>query len=176
MFKVSGPVHMRNFHAASSGRADLKSAWAVPRTNGDTTIYLGYGGAATAAGAGTVYRETGSSIPAEDQAYSYSTRRMFLAGMGQEWKLDQLYGLVTTLTGTQGISYATNYSLTNTATAAGETQSLSVAAGTLLHRVPTHQAAEGLIITVSVTSGHDDIGYESLFLDGEDFGMEWSGK
>lgn len=174
--KVSGPVNMRNYHAASSGRADLKSAWPVRRSTGKTDVYLGYGGAASAAGAGYVYRETGSTIPAEDPAMKFRTRRMYLSGMSDEWRLDSLYGYISQQTGTQTVRYtSTNYK-TNAASAMnGSAPEISLASGTRLHSVNFQQQAEGLQIEFSVVSGHDDLTHELLILEGPSFGGEDSG-
>lgn len=105
--KLSGQVHMRNYASAASVYADLRTAWPVQRTSGLTSIYLGYGASATsatAAGAGYVYRETGSNIPALDPTMDYTTRRMFLAGFGSEWRLSDLYSYINVgiTSGTQG--------------------------------------------------------------------------
>lgn len=176
--KVSGPVHMRNF--TTPNFASLKSAWVVPRSSGAHGVYLGYGGtgAATAAGSGKVYFETGTTIPAEDPSYAYRTRRMYLAGVGDEWKLDELYGYVSTQAGTQGVQYTLMNLLTNDS--AGE-QSVTEPSyslnGQVFHYLPTNTGqAEGLRIQCAVTAGHDDIGYEFLVLEGQGFGQQDSKK
>jgi len=178
MCKVSGPVHMRNF--TTPNFANLKSAWVVPRSSGAHGVYLGYGGtgAATAAGSGKVYFETGSTIPAEDPAYSWRTRRMYLAGFANEWKLDEVYNYLATSVGAQALQYTLLNTLTNNAS--GE-QSVSQPVyslnGQVFHFLPSNTGqAEGLRIQMSVTAGHDDIADELMVLEGQGFGMQDSKK
>lgn len=176
--KSGGFIHMRNYDSGAGGTyASLESAWAVPRTNGDTSIYLGYGGTATAAGAGRAFIESGSTIPANDPAYQYTTRRMYLAGFANEWRLGDLYAY-SRQTGTQSFTYTP---LTiKTGDSAGEVtqtaKSISVSASERLTKVPFSIGAEGMRLSFSVTAGHDDLAKEFLVLDGEDFGEEDSGK
>jgi len=172
--KVSGPVHMRNF--TTPNFASLESAWAVPRSSGAHGVYLGYGGtgAATAAGSGRVYFETGSTIPAEDPAYAYRTRRMYLAGFANEWKLDEIYNYISSHTGSQSVQYTLLNTLTNNTS--GE-QSVSEPVfslnGQVFHYLPINTGqAEGLRIQVAVTAGHDDIADEFLVLEGQGFGQQ----
>lgn len=172
--KVSGPVHMRNFESTGSTRASLESAWSARRTSGAQDIFLGYGGTATAAGAGYVYRETGTTIPAEDSTLKYATRRMFLAEEGMEWRLNEMYGYCGAYTGSPGITYTLNNTKTNdSGPTTGSAKSITLA-GQKLHKVNFSSMAEGLIVTAQVTAS--SFSQENLIFDGEGFGEESSGR
>jgi len=182
--KISGPVHMRNYHSGSTSYAGLRSAWAVPRANGDTGIYLGYGAAsgagATAAGAGVVYRETGANIPANDPAMRYITRRMYLADESGEARLNELYGYCgsnATAGGAPALVYTALTTKTNDDS--GETtQSAATASlgGRKMHKVQFRNICEGLRVSAAVTANQqNDIAQEFILLDGENFGAEDSG-
>ena len=172
--KVSGPVNMRNFDSGSSTRADLKSAWTLQRSNGVTNVYLGYGGTATAAGAGKVYRETGTTIPAEDSTMSYVTRRMYQAGFANEWKLDTMYGYCGTYTAPATASYT----ILNSKTDGNAEDTLSAKTKTLggqkLHRVQFSQGLEGARVSAIVTG--TTFTQERLIFEGQGFGEEDSGR
>ena len=175
--KASGPVHMRNFDSGSSGRADLKSAWTVPRISGDTTVFLGYGGSSTAAGAGKVYSESGTAIPAQDPAFKYTTRRMYLSGFANEWRLDEVYSYLSSSSGTQGLLYtAKNVKTDDDAGEVSQSSKAIAVAGRKLHHLPFAQQAEGLRLSMEVTAGHNDIAAEFLVLEGAGFGQQDSGK
>lgn len=180
--RVSGMVAMENTIAAV--RAAPKSMWTVPRSSGTTDVFIGYGTAvsatASAAGAGQVYRETGTSLPSQEARMRYRTRRMFLAGIGNEWKFGELYGycgLVSWASTPGTITYQSGNRKTNypfslesikdyTFTTAG--------VGELVHRVTFNQMCEGLVISATV-SGAGTFSQEYLILDGEGFGVEDSG-
>lgn len=176
-FKVGGPVHLRNYSAAADDFADLKAAWSVTRANGATTIYYGYGGAATAAGAGTVYRETTSftgQIPAQEPRLTYQTRRMYLAGFGNEWRLDQVYGYTGSFVGSYQLTYTASTSKTNTTTTTGPSKSAPVPPAGNLHRVNLNTFGEG--ITISAIATASAFRQEFLILEGKNFGNEDSGR
>jgi hypothetical protein len=169
---------MRNYSAAAgSARADLKSAWNVPRSSGDTGIYLGYG-SATAAGGGLVYRETGATIPAENPNMQFITRRMYLAGESNEWTANEIYAYVGSNTGTAGIDLTLLTVKTNDD--AGEvTKSTNTVAfaGRKHGKYEFRQIAEGLRISANASGNpNNDISLEHLVIDGENFGVEDSGK
>lgn len=176
--KVSGPVHMRNF--TTPNFASLESAWVVPRSSGAHAVYLGYGGsgAATAAGSGKVYLETGTTIPAEDPAYAWRTRRMYLAGFANEWKLDQIYNYLSESSGAQALQYTLLNTLSNDAS--GElsvVQPIYSLNGQVFHYLPVNTGqAEGLRIQMAVTAGHSDIADEFLVIEGQNFGEADSKK
>lgn len=182
--KVSGPVHMRNFDSGTSSYAGLRSAWATPRLNGNTSVYLGYGAASgvsgAVAGAGKVYRETGANIPATDPAPHWITRRMYLATESGEARLNELYGYVGTNT-TAGGAPALRYTALTTKTNddAGEVTKSAVAVslgGRKMHKVQFRNIAEGLRVSASVTANNqNDMAIEYMILDGENFGVEDSG-
>jgi hypothetical protein len=173
-FKAIGPIHLRNFDVGTSQRADPKSAWSVPRTNGNTSIYYGYGGTGTAAGAGKVYIESGTTIPAEDTSMRWTTRRLYLAGMGQEWKLTEMYGYCGSYSGSPTASYTLTTTKTNdTGPATKGTKTLTLS-GSKLHKVVFNQMQEGLTIGAIVTASA--YAQERFILDGEEFGDEDSGR
>jgi hypothetical protein len=181
-FKVGGRVHMRNFNAAGGGFAALKSAWSSPTTEGGTTLWYGYGGASAAAGAGQVFYESGNVMPAQDPSFGYSTRRMYLAGYGNEFRANQLYGFTTTATSAT-VAPTASYQFTNLKTNAFVSANLGTKTtqvggqGIGLHRVPVSVAAEGLMVNMSVTTGvNEAFSEEFLILDGDGFGGEDSGK
>jgi hypothetical protein len=173
--RISGPVHMRNYDSAAGGTyASLESAWTVPRSNGGTSLYLGYGGSSVAAGAGKVYLETGTTIPANDSAMQFTTRRMYLAGLGNEFRLDNLHGYAGSYAGSPVVSYTPKTTKTNdTGETTQGTKSITLA-GSKLHRVSMAQAAEGLRLSVSVTG--TTYGQQNILLDGTGFGDEDSGR
>lgn len=188
--RVSGMVTMENNNNLVGGanqRAVPKSAWAVPRNTGVTDVFIGYGTAANASasafGAGMAYRETGTSIPSSYAGMVYQTRRLFLAGMGNEWKLNELYGycgLVTWASAPGSATYEVNSRKTNGTSAATMSKTYTFATtavgvpSELLHKVNFSQMCEGAAITATIT-GAGTYAQEYLILDGEDFGVEDSG-
>jgi hypothetical protein len=101
---------------------------------------------------------------------------MYLAGTSNEWKLGEIYGYVSNQAGSQTLTYTPKTTKTNDTSGevTGSAKAV-VLAGQILHKVPFHLGAEGLRIELAVTSGHDDLAYETLTIDGEDFGAEDSG-
>jgi hypothetical protein len=182
--RVAGFVTMENDNNLAGGsrrRAVPKSAWALPRSTGRTDVYIGYGTAVSATGtevgAGMVYRETGTNIPAKTSTMSYATRRMFLAGMGNEWKLGELYGycgLVTWAGSPGSVEYEVNNRKTNSTAVSTVGKTFAFASSELLHKVNFSQMLEGAVITALIT-GEGTYAQEYLILDGEDFGLEDSG-
>jgi hypothetical protein len=168
--KVSGPVHMRNFISNVNG--DLKSAWVAPRSNGDRSVFLGYG-SATAAGGGQVWIDSGTVIPAKDATMGYSTRRMYLADFGASWRLNRLWGHVGSANGTPTISYQSFLNKTNdNGPVSGSSKTITLT-GQKLHRVDFPNFTEGLTISASITASA--FAQEFLLLDGDDFGEESRG-
>jgi hypothetical protein len=172
--RISGPTHMRNFDSGSGLYADLKSAWSVPRSTGDTSLYFGYG-SATAAGAGKVYIENGTAIPSNDTTTKYTTRRMYLAGEGSEWELQELYGYCGNYSGAPALIYTVQNTKTDDGTGEVTKGSKSrTLGGEKLHKVQFREMLEGARITMQATaSGFQQ---EYLLLDGTNFGLEDSGK
>jgi hypothetical protein len=173
-FKFSGPVHMRNYDSGGGGTfASLESAWALPRSNGDTAFYFGYGGTAATAGGGKVYYETGTTIPSQDSTCQYTTRRIYAAGMSGEWKLDDLYGYCGSYTGAPQLIYTFKGVKTNdTGETTRGTKAITLA-GQRLHRVVPQVQSEGLRITMQATASAFQ--QEMLILGSQDFGIEDSG-
>jgi hypothetical protein len=180
--RVSGMVTMEN--SIGGVVASPKSAWAVPRSTGITDVFIGYGVSATAqsatgGGAGQVYRETGTTIPSVSTTMRFNTRRMFLAGMGQEWRLGELYGYagIFTAGNIASVAYSaanrkTNAPSDNTAT---KTFTFSGSSpGELLHKVAFNLMCEGAYF-IAVVSGEGNYGQEYLIIDGDGFGVEDSG-
>lgn len=175
--KISGKVLMRNKTGANYG--DLKSAWSVPRSNGDTTVFLGYGGH-LAAGAGVVYQVSGSTLPVGDPNFSYTTRRMYLAGEAYEFRANEVYGYLGSYTSAGGalgidmtcLTVKTNDDLGEVTAASGTVGY----AGRKLGKWQFRQAAEGLRLVATVTGNPDNaVAWEYLVIDGEGFGVEDSG-
>lgn len=179
--KIAGPVHMRNYESGGGTYAGLRSAWTVPRLNGDTTVFLGYGAGTTNAGAGKVYYETGTTIPANDPVLRYRTRRMYLAGESNEFRVNEVYaylGSYTTSGGALGFDLAAQTLKTNDDT--GQVTQAAVTTqwnGRKLGKWQMRQQTEGLILSGAVTGNpNNDVSIEYLMLDGEGFGVEDSGK
>ena len=174
-FKFSGPVHMRNKDAVGGGFAPVESAWALPRSSGNTGIYVGYGGTSAAAGAGKVYFETGATIPSEDQTCQYTTRRIYAAGLSAEWMLDDLYGYCGTYTGSPILTYTFKGTKTNDTGETTRGTKVITLAGQPLHHVSPKVAAEGMRINM-VCSGASAFQQEMLVLGSTVYGTEDSGR
>jgi hypothetical protein len=168
---------MRHFLSAGSLRASLESAWTVRRSSGAQDVFLGYGGTATGAGAGFVYRETGTTIPAQDDRLQWSTRRMYLAGEGSEWKLAEMYGQTddyATAASVPNVTYTLSTTKTNdSGPITGPSKTLSLT-GSRLHKVVFNAMSEGVIVTAFVTAS--SYAQHNLILDGEGWGDEDSGR
>jgi len=172
-FKFSGPVHMRNFDAGGGNFASLESVAAVPYTTGLTLFYLGYGGTDTAPGAGKVYRDGGSTtIPAEYALSTFTTRRMYMAGLSGEWELDDMYAYCGSDAGHPVATYTFKNTKTNSIENTGPTKTFSAAA--TLHRVSPRMMCEGLRVVCEASgTGYS---YEYLVMGSKNFGLEDSGK
>jgi hypothetical protein len=187
--KVGGLLHMRNYVASGTGASataifsPLKSAWALDRDDKTVNFYFGYGvqtnstatgvGFATGAGAGKVYREEGTVIPSQDSTVKFTTRRMYLGGLSNEWKLNEVYGYAGSYSGSPVVTYTAKNSKTNDT---GETTFGSktiTLRGQQVHRVTFNQMCEGLRLACQATASAFRL--ESLVLDGERFGKEDSG-
>jgi len=174
-FKVSGPVNMRNWDSVSNTFASLESAWAVPRSDGNTSFYVGYGGTSTAAGAGSVYAETGYEIPAHDSASSWTSRRIYGGGLTGEWMLDDLYGYCGTYTGAPLLTYTFSTTKTNDHGATDKGKKQIVLRGQKLHKVTPKVQGEGIQITMRA-EGDWAFGQELLVFGSTDYGREDSGN
>lgn len=172
--KISGPVHMRNLDVVGGGTASLESAWAVQRSTGATDIFLGYGGASAAAGAGRVYRETGTTIPAADSTVKWSSRVMYLAGMGNEFVAGDVYGYCGTYAGSPVITYTAQNRKTNDAGPSTIWSKDITLGGQRLHKISPRATFEGMQVTAQVTA--TTFGQASLIIDGEGWGEEDSGR
>ena len=174
--KISGWVVMRNTIGGQT--AEPASMWPVRRSSGRTEVFIGYGGA-TAAGAGQVYRQTGTTLPIATPTMRYRTRLMYLNGMGNEWKLDSVYGLAGIAIGDTdpfSVSYQAANRKTNggVANASVKTYTFSSQQNEPLHRITFNQMAEGIDFSATV-SGQGVYAQEAVILDGEGFGVEDSG-
>lgn len=173
-FKFSGPVHMRNYDAGSGTYASVESAWSVPRLNGSTGIFIGYGGTATAAGGGKVYFETGTTIPSNDSTFQYTTRRMYEAGLSGEWMLDDLYGYCGSYTGSPTLTYTFKGTKTNDAGETSRGSKTITLSGSPFHKVTPKVQVEGLRITLQGTASA--FAQEMLVLGRAEYGLEDSGR
>jgi hypothetical protein len=171
-----GYTHMRNNNGAV--QASLESAWPVQRSNGAVSTYLGYGGSDTSVGAGKVYIEIGTDMPALDPRISYITREMFEADPGGEWQLGDLYGYAHSY---GGLATAPTFAYTPKTRKTNDTGLVTQAtkpitlSGQKLHkagvfRVMCESASISVVATASAVAA------EFLILDGKDFGLEDSGK
>jgi hypothetical protein len=136
---------------------------------------FGYGGSSTAAGAGKVYRENGTSIRSQDYYVQFTTRRMYLAGLSKEWKLNEVYGYAGSYNGTPITTYVAKNVKQGCASEATVGSKDVTLAGGPLHKVQFNQMCEGLRLNVK-NWGATDYRQEMLVLDGENFGLEDSGK
>jgi len=172
--KVCGLIHMRNDIGGVKG--SLESAWCVQRSTGAVSTYLGYGGADTAGGAGKVFLETGTDMPALDPRIQYTTRRMYLAGFSKEWMLDEVYAHAHGYTAaTTTATYTVKASKTNDTGEVTKGSKTVVLQGSSLHKAGTlHQMLEGA--TISMVATASAFSTEFLILDGSDFGLEDSGR
>jgi hypothetical protein len=174
-FKASGPVHSRNFEAGGGTYASVESAWAVPRSNGNTGIYIGYGGTSTAAGAGKVYFETGTAIPSNDDTAQYTTRRIYDAGITGEWMLDDLYGYCGSYSGSPLLTYTFKGTKTNDGGETTRGVKTITLGGQRLHKVTPKVQVEGLRITMQA-SGAGTFMQEMLVWGDTSYGREDSGR
>lgn len=180
-FKVSGPVHLRNYDAGGGGTfANLKSAWVVPRANGDTSIFLGYGGTSTTPGAGQVFIEaSAAALPALTPSAAYSTRRLFLAGEGQEYKVNQLLEYMHSTTDSRIVNWVVDTVKTNQGGQFSQQAAKTVTFASGIHgthyRVPISVGAEGMKITRTASESKGPEGIEYLLIDGDGFAEEDSG-
>ncbi len=175
--KVSGPYVTRNYNSAAGGTyASLDSAWVVPRSSGSHSLYLGYGGTATAAGAGQVYIESGTTLPTDNPTMRWKTRELYLAGHGNEWRADQLHFYVGGNSGAVTASAQAYSRKTNddTGMVAGFGNSVTVS-GRRFARMQMRQAGEAIQFYVTA-SGQQSQAHHFMLIDGEDFGLEDSGK
>jgi len=180
-FKFSGPVNHRNF--TSGNFASLESACAVARTDGSTAIYTGYGGlnaSATAAGAGSVYFETGFNIPSQVQTMRYRTRRIYAAGITAEWSLDDLYGYCGNPTDGSTNDATLSYVFVGTKTNdtglvnLGSTKNIALQ-GQRLHKVSPKLMTEGLEVSANITMTAHDFQQEFLVIGSRNLGPEQAG-
>lgn len=165
--KIGGPVFVRNKSGANF--ASVESAWAVSRSNGDTSIYTGYGGS-SAAGGGDIYLDQGTTNPANDPAFGFTTRRMYLNGLGNEWKLTGIMPYFSSQAGSQTHSWTAKTVETNDTAGEVSRESLSATlAGQITYDLTFNQIGEGTRLTMAVTSGHNTLGMESILIEGEGF-------
>ena len=168
--KASGPVKVENLNLTASATAFATCAVSF-RTAADDVEhhYIGYSD-------GSVYEETalGSAAPwnAAASADLVSTRRMYLSGIGGEWKLNQVY--------LHGIWPESPPAIRVWGTKTGSQESLmgaatytATGASAQLDRGWAVCALEGGRLAISI--GESAWRLDSLVLDGEDFGGEDSG-
>jgi len=130
------------------------------------------GRGATGPGAGAIYMETGQSIPSADPAMSFSTRRMYLSGLGGEWKLQELYGYMSSQRGHPVLSYTARSTVTNSPGEVAVEAPDFTLSGEVMHKVHFQQAGEGIAIEMNTIADHNDAAFEYLMIEGEDFGDE----
>jgi hypothetical protein len=103
----------------------------------------------------------------------YTTRRMYLADFGNEWRLNNLWGHVGPANSTPTIQYSmfTNKTTTPAPQRPGK---VDHARWPELHKVPFALQSEGLTIQASITASA--FAQEFIVLDGDDFGEEDAGE
>ena len=171
-FKFSGPVHMRNSDGVGN-YGSLESVAAVPHTTGTTLFYLGYGGTDSGVGGGKVYRDGQSStIPSDYANSTFTTRRMYMAGLSGEWELDDMYAYCGSTAGYPLATYTFQNLKTNSTEVSGPSKTFSGTAN--FHRVSPRMMCEGLRIVVEATG--TNYSYEYLVFGSKSFGLEDSGK
>lgn len=173
-FKLSGPVHWRNYDSGSSAYASVESAWMAPLSNGDSGLYIGYGGTATAAGAGKVYYETGTAIPSNDSTCGWTSRRIYGAGLSGEWMLDDLYGYVGAYSGSPLLTYTFSGTKTNDSGPVAKGSKSVTLRGQKMHKVTPKVQTEGLQITLSAVSA-GTFAHEMIVFGSTDYGREDAG-
>lgn len=176
--RISGFVTMLN--TIGGVKAAPKSMWPILRSNGIQEVFIGYGASgagSTAAGAGQLYRQTGTTIPSSLPAMRWNTRRMYLAGIGMEWKLNEVYGYtgIATYSTPPTVTYRTDVVKTNATASTGQVKTYTFpATKSTLHKVIFNQGGEGIMLAVTA-SGEADISFDQMILDGENFGLEDGG-
>jgi hypothetical protein len=180
--KVGGLLHMRNFNIPNAVYGDVKSAWSVPRLDGSQSIYLGYGatvagaGTATAAGGGKVYIETTAvGIPSQDPKMSFKTRRIYAAGVGNEWEAQEVYGYAPSYDNFPIVRYTPMFTKTNDGGESQGGQKAVTLQGGKMHKVQFRQISEGLRVSASV-SASGGYSQEFIIIDGTGFDLEDSGR
>ena len=174
-FKVSGPVHCRNYDGTGGGYASVESAWALPRSSGNTGIYIGYGGSSAAAGGGSVYFETGTAIPSNDSTCQWTSRRIYKTGMSGEWMLGEVYGYVGKYSGAPLLTYSFESTKTNDTSPASRGSKTVTLAGGPMHRVVPRVQGEGIRITMQAASA-GTLEQQLIVIDSTDYGIEDSGR
>lgn len=167
--KVCGFLHMRN--KIGGQFASLESAWSVQRANGAVSVYLGYGGTDTGAGAGKVFIESGTSIPAEDPRWQATTRDLYLGegGIGSEFRLGKVYGYAHDQTAGTQLTYTVTTRKTDAGATTGGTKTVTLSNGQKVHAIGDfHQQCESASFAIAATA--TAYGAELLLFDGLDFG------
>jgi hypothetical protein len=168
--KVSGPVKVDNVVAAATAFPTCAASFRTA-SNDTEHHFIGYTD-------GSVYKETalGSAAPwnAGASADRVSTRRMYLSGIGSEWRLNQTY--------LHGVWPSAAPSIEVWGTKTGSTELLlgtvsynasATATGAVLDRGWARYSLEGG--RLKLFSGAQAWRLDSFVLDGEDFGGEDSG-
>lgn len=152
--------------STSSGSLSWQVSWVQLEAPGIPNV---------AAGAGAVYLETGHDIPSRDPAMSYTTRRMFQAGFGEEWRLTRIYGYVSSHIGYPLITYTARASKTNAAGERAVASKETRLSGQFLHSVSLNNMGEGISLTMDTLADHNDQAHEFLVIEGEGWGGEDAG-
>lgn len=121
-------------------------------------------------GAGQIFIEQGTSIPADDPAMSYTTRRMYLAGVGQEWRMTEINGYMSTQCGTPTLAYTARTCRTGLPGEVSVESPEVTLQGEFLHQVPCNVAGDGIRISMDVLADHNDMGAEFLVIEAQGLG------
>lgn len=172
--KVCGLLHMRNDIGGVKG--SLESAWAVQRDDGAVSVYLGYGGASTAGGAGKVWIESSAAtIPALDPRPQFTTREIFSADFGGEWKLGDVHAYAHDYAASATATYTVKTRKTNDTGLVTRTSKTVNWGGQKLARVGAFETmCESAAFTFVASASA--FAAEFLLIDGLDYGLEDSGR
>jgi hypothetical protein len=169
--KIGGLIHVRNYSGGTF--AELKSVCQLDH-DGESKVFMGYGGSNIGAGAGKVYQELGTNIPSLDSKMQFSTRRMYLAGMTNEFTLNEVYGYAGYYTGSPVVTYVAKNVKTNATAETSSSAKQVTLGGQKLHKVVFSQMCEGLTLDATITASA--YRQEMVILDGENWGVEDSGR
>jgi hypothetical protein len=125
-----------------------------------------------------VLREQGTAIPAFDASYKIKTRRLFLAGIGNEFRLDKIFTYVASASDTQLLTLTPYYIQTNASGGAvsGTYQARGITSEKLFV-LDYSQSVEGLDLEIAqstLTPNH--IGIQNVLICFTGQGIEDSGK
>jgi hypothetical protein len=125
-----------------------------------------------------VYRDTGTTLPAQDPNFSWVTRRMFLGGEGGEVRINEVYSYIGSTLASGGVDM--NLLTLKTNDDAGEvTQTVNTVLvnGRKLSKWQFRQMCEGVRVSAVLTGNPNQaMAQDYVLMDGDGYGQEDSGK